>query len=72
MDERPEHFPWRGLCFPVKLQTFPPINGYEKRILNKVTSMAVMEVTFESSKLHNGRRNNYLRQTLYKGFSTEG
>ena len=34
--------------------------------------MAVMEVTFESFELHNGRRNNYLKQTLYKGFSIEG
>jgi len=32
--------------------------------------MVVMEVTFESSELHNGRRSNCLKQALYKGSST--
>ena len=49
-----------------------PNNG--KWTPNNVTSIAVMEVTSESSELLIGRRsyytNNYLRQALYKGYST--
>ena len=74
---RLEHVPcvqtWSDPCFPVRLQTVPPINGYGKQTPNNVTSMAVMEVTSESSELHNGRRsyctNNCLKQALYKGSS---
>ena len=47
-----------------------PINSCGKRTPNNVTSIAVMEVTSESSELLNGRRsyytNNYLKQALYK------
>ena len=71
---RPEHAPWTqnrsDLFSCLATKTIPPVNSCGKQKPNKVTSLTVMEVTFESSELHNGRRSNYLRQVLYKGCST--
>ena len=73
---RPEHAPWvqtRSDLFSCQAtKTVPPVNGCGKQRANSVISMVVMEVTSESFELHNSRRNNYLKQALYKDSSMRG